>query len=137
MAICRGIQIINTILGGTLFEHIPDHFGGKILHRRPPRDPVSHMVTIDGNSDLFKIIQKSEIEVTSWHHQSINKLANGLSIAAQSADGVIEAIEFKGDHWFIGIHWHPELPSESDPNQQIIFDTFVQHSQSNGKNLIH
>mgnify|MGYP003982134041 FL=1 len=129
LAICRGIQIINTILGGSLFEHIPDHFGEMIQHRLPPRVPSLHNVTIDRNSDLFDIIQKEEIEVASLHHQSIDKLATGLNTVAKSADGVIEAIEFKDESWFIGIQWHPEYTSAEDPDQQILFDKFVQRSK--------
>ena len=130
LAICRGIQIINTILGGTLFEHIPDHFGETIPHRLPPRSPSRHNVTIDQNSNLFDIIQKQEIEVTSLHHQSIDKLADGLSIVAKSVDDVVEAIEFKGESWFIGIQWHPEYTSAKDPNHQILFFAFVQRSKN-------
>jgi putative glutamine amidotransferase len=129
LAICRGIQVINTILGGTLFEHIPDHFGEKILHRLPPRDPCSHLITINKNSDLFDIIRKEEIEVSSWHHQSIDKPGDGLSVVAKSSDGVIEAIEFKGKDWFIGIQWHPELSSAVDSNHQKLFNAFVQRSK--------
>jgi len=129
LAICRGIQVINTILGGTLFEHIPDHFGEKILHRLPPRIPSSHLVTFDKNSGLFDIIRKEEIEVSSWHHQSIDKLGDGLSVVAKSSDGVIEAIEFNREAWFIGIQWHPELSSAVDSNQQKLFDAFVERSK--------
>jgi len=129
LAICRGIQIINTIMGGSLFEHIPDHFGETIQHRLPPRVASLHNVTIDKKSNLFDIIQKEEIEVTSLHHQSIDKLADGLSIVAKSADDVIEAIEFKGESWFIGIQWHPEYTSVEDSDQQMIFDKFIQRSK--------
>jgi putative glutamine amidotransferase len=128
LAICRGLQIINTILGGTLFDHIPDHFGETIAHRHPPKVPSNHKVIIEKNSDLFSIIGRQEIDVASWHHQSIDRLADGLNIVAQSADNIVEAVEIKDNALFIGVQWHPELTALNDPSQQKIFETLMQRS---------
>ncbi len=129
-AICRGMQIVNTVLGGTLHEHLPDVYGDRILHRNPPSKPTKHDVTLEENSVLQQILKKNRITTVSWHHQSINELGEGLSISARAEDGVIEAVEFKNEPWFIGVQWHPELSSASDPDNQMLFNAFLEATVS-------
>ena len=124
--ICRGIQVLNLIYGGTLFEHLPDHFGEKVLHRLPPRVPVCHEVIIEPDSKLSKILKTTKVNPASWHHQSIKDLGDGLKIVARANDNVIEAVEVTEHPWLIGVQWHPELTFEEDQTQLNLFKDFVE-----------
>lgn len=124
-AICRGIHIINVALGGTLYEDLPDMVGHKIQHRLPPREPVAHSVTIIPDTQLMRILNKTEISPMSWHHQGIKNLAPGLIVSAKAPDHVIEGIEMPHHPWLIGVQWHPELTAETDAKQQELYNAFV------------
>lgn len=128
-AICRGIQIINVALGGTLVEHLPDEYGESILHRLPPRKPTPHAVTIHDDSRLAELLGRTDAEIASWHHQSIRRVADGLRVVAEAADGVIEAVEMPDNENLIAVQWHPELTAAKDDSQQALFNTFVEWSR--------
>ena len=125
LAICRGAQILNVALRGTLHSHLPDVFGEDVKHRLPPREPVEHEISMTENSEFAKWMGVSTFSAFSWHHQAIDKVGNGLEVGAHAADGVIEAIEKPDHHWLYGVQWHPELNSADDPLQQRIFDELV------------
>ena len=125
-AICRGIQVLNVALGGTLIQHIPDVFGEKVLHRLPPRKPTPHPVTIRPESRLAEILACTECAPISWHHQAIGDLGRGLRVVANAPDGVVEAVEMPEHPELIAVQWHPELSAAADPVQQRLFDRFVQ-----------
>ena len=127
LGICRGTQLLNIVLGGTLHPHLPDVYGEEINHRLPPREPTPHPVKIKEGSQLAKLTGTTDCIPESWHHQSINQLGEGLEIVAHAPDGVIEAVEFKDHPWLITVQWHPELSSERDPSQQNIFNGFVNY----------
>lgn len=120
LCICRGLQVLNVICGGTLHVHLPDHYGDRVTHRTPPRDTSVHSVRIDPNSRLAAILGSTETQVRSWHHQSIEKLGDGLRAVAWAEDGVIEAVEHIEHPWCIGVQWHPEMQLD-DPIQQRLF----------------
>nr|HMN30044.1 gamma-glutamyl-gamma-aminobutyrate hydrolase family protein [Caldilineaceae bacterium] len=106
LGICRGAQVINVALGGTLVEHLPDEVGDDVQHRLPPRRPARHTVAIQPNSQLAAILATHQIEPASWHHQAIRRPAPGLTVVAQAPDGTIEAAE-KADHpWLVAVQWH-------------------------------
>ncbi len=130
LAICRGMQILNVQMGGTLIEHIPDKYGDSVSHRLPTRKPTKHRVNVFSDSKLASILPKTDIEVVSWHHQAINKLASDFKITARSSDGVIEAVELDHHPWLIGVQWHPELSAREDPIQMQLFQSFVSASIS-------
>jgi putative glutamine amidotransferase len=123
--ICRGSQVINVALGGTLIEHLPDLVGESIAHRLPPREPTAHAVTLTPGSRLADLLAARELTAPSWHHQAVRKLAPGLRAVAQAPDGTIEAIECPDHPWLIGVQWHPELAAEQDPVHQRLFDALV------------
>lgn len=125
LAICRGLQIVNVALGGTLHEHLPDVVGEEVTHRLPPREPVEHHVKIDPQCRLAKLMGETEVLTASWHHQAIDKIAPALTMTAQAEDGTIEAVELADHPWLIAVQWHPELTSHRDAHQQQIFDGFV------------
>jgi putative glutamine amidotransferase len=129
-AICRGVQVLNVALGGTLHLHVPDTFGLSVTHRLPPREPVPHRVSVESSSELARILGSTEIEPMSWHHQSIDRLGRGLRLAAVAPDGVVEAVEHESHPCLIAVQWHPELTAAIDRAQAALFETFVRAASS-------
>ncbi|MER3434837.1 MAG: peptidase C26 [Leptolyngbya sp. ERB_1_1] len=133
LGICRGMQIMIVLTGGTLIPHMPDENGNPILHRVDPepgkRNPTAHMVQIRAESQLAKITQNTEISVVSWHHQGVRMVPAGWRVVAYAVeDRLIEAIEHQSHPWAIGVQWHPEL-SKNDPHHERIFQAFVEASK--------
>ena len=126
LGICRGTQLLNVALGGTLFDHLPDHVGGEVTHRLPPREPTPHPVQVEEGSGLAEILGATGFTAESWHHQAIRDVAPGLTVVARAPDGTIEAVE-KTDHpWLYAVQWHPELTAAEDPIQQRLFNTLAE-----------
>jgi putative glutamine amidotransferase len=114
LAICRGLQVINVFLGGTLIPHIPA-LPEKIPHKE--QQDVYHPVSINPDSQLYRITGTNNEMVNSSHHQAIEKLGSGLQITAFSADGIAEAAEL-GDHdqrFCVAVQWHPERMEMENP----------------------
>ncbi len=125
LAICRGQQVVNTALGGTLHIHLPDVVGEETLHRAPPREPIPHDVRVEPGSLLAKVIGADVVTPMSWHHQAIDRLGDGLRTVAWAPDGTIEAIEHEEHPWLVAVQWHPELTAAGDRTQQRLFDALV------------
>ncbi len=123
--ICRGLQVLNVALGGTLLTHIPADIENAIAHRQPPREPIQHSVEVEPNSQLAAVMQASQVNIASWHHQAIDTLASGLKVVAVASDGVIEAIEMPDKPHLLAVQWHPELTAEEDQSQQNLFKGLV------------
>ena len=121
LGICRGIQVMNVVLGGTLyqdikpFEHVPhnDHWA-KV-----------HTVTVRRGTLLSRILGQDTVLVNSQHHQAVDRVAPGFTLAALSEDGIVEAIEKPDARFCLGVQWHPEWLSDADPAMQGLFDAFV------------
>ena len=121
LGICRGIQVMNAVLGGDLyqdikpFEHLP-HNGhwAKV-----------HTVTVRRGTLLYRILGQDTVLVNSQHHQAVDRVAPGFTLAALSEDGIVEAIEKPDARFCLGIQWHPEWLSDADPAMQGLFDAFV------------
>ena len=126
LGICRGHQILNVALGGSLYQDIPSELETDIIHNQTnPRYEPCHSVEIDDSSFLYSLLGRS-IEVNSKHHQSIKKVATGLEVVAVSSDGVIEAIE-ASDYPIYGVQWHPEnFIRAKDNYMKAIFSFFVE-----------
>ena len=122
LGICRGIQVMNIVLGGTLyqdikpFEHVPhnDHWA-KV-----------HTVTVRRGTLLSRLLGQDTVLVNSQHHQAADRIAPELEIAALSEDGIVEALEKPDAHFCLGVQWHPEWLSDADPVQQGLFGAFVE-----------
>lgn len=135
LAICRGSQVLNVALGGTLVTHLPDVVpdpdGGGVLHRIEPPEPqeiatpTPHEVTVEAGCHLAEVMAATVVTPMSWHHQSIDRLGDGLRVVARAPDGVIEATELAGHPWLLSVQWHPELTAADDPTQQRLFDALV------------
>lgn len=112
--ICRGIQLLNAALGGSLYQDLPAQFPSgsdhpRINHSQPaPYSVPAHSVQIDRASMLYRIIQADELPVNSMHHQAVKATAPGLVPCAVSPDGVIEAVELPDKPFVLGVQWHPE-----------------------------
>ncbi|WP_308389433.1 gamma-glutamyl-gamma-aminobutyrate hydrolase family protein [Acidithiobacillus sp. AMEEHan] len=125
LGICRGMQLLNVYLGGTLHEHLPDIFGEQLPHRSDKPGPILHPVSCDPRSRLGGILGESEFEVASWHHQAVDRIGSGLTVAAWASDGVVEAIELAQHRWCVAVQWHPELPSAGNRCQEALWLGFV------------
>lgn len=132
--ICRGAQVLNVALGGSLIEHLPDEVGNEIEHRATPEGYVYHPVVVEPDSRLAEIVGQREINSASWHHQAVRRLAPGLKPVAFAADGTIEALEMPEHPWLIAIQWHPENLAAADSVQQRIFDALVEAAARNMAN---
>jgi putative glutamine amidotransferase len=129
LAICRGAQVLNVALGGTLDQHITDqpHVVG---HGIPGRDDGSqiHAVNVTAGSRLAEALGATRVDVSSHHHQAIEGLGAGLRVTGRADDDVVEGVELDGDAWIVAAQWHPEDTSLTDPHQRSLFETFVQHA---------
>jgi putative glutamine amidotransferase len=124
LCICRGLQVLNVVCGGTLHVHLPDHYGERVAHRLPPRDTSVHPVEIDPNSRLAHILGATTAQVRSWHHQGIDRVGEGLRPVAWAEDGVVEAVEHVEHPWCIAVQWHPEMQLD-DAAQRRLFEALV------------
>ncbi len=132
LGICRGVQVLNVALGGTLYTDIPSQFGSTINHNTKDDNPwptIAHTVKIEQGSLLQKIIKHAEIGVNSRHHQAVLIPGHDAVPTAFAPDGLIEAIEVKDLPFCVGVQWHPEgLPD--DVNAKALFCAFVEAALS-------
>jgi putative glutamine amidotransferase len=130
LGICRGMQVLNVALGGTLYQDLPSQMDHMVLlgHRQEtPKWQPTHEVEVDGGSKVAEILGTDELKVNSYHHQAIKDLASGLVAVACAPDGVIEAVE-SGDlakRWMIGVQWHAEAMRDAGPEHRHLFEAHV------------
>ncbi len=125
LCICRGTQVLNVALGGTLITHLPERVGDGLAHRVPPRRPAYHDVAIEPDSRLAAVVGAGSMFVASWHHQAVDVAAPRLRTVARAADSVVEALEAEDHPWLLAVQWHPELTAIQDPRQQALFGGLV------------
>src|SRR4051812_18374449 len=139
-AICRGHQVLNVALGGTLTADIGTQVPGALNHNQSrKRKEVVHEVRLTAGGLLSKITGGQRLGVNSTHHQAVARVAEPLSVAALSIDGVIEALELRSDapHWLpllLSVQFHPERLVDRFPPHRAIFRAFTQACLRNGKN---
>jgi putative glutamine amidotransferase len=127
LGICRGLQVINVALGGTLYEDLEDQRPDTLKHdywMDYPPDYLSHPVRLSNNSRINDIVYMEMINVNSLHHQGIRDLASVLDATAHSPDGLIEAIELPDYPFGLGVQWHPEW-LQNDQAMRALFSDFV------------
>ncbi|MCD8158521.1 MAG: gamma-glutamyl-gamma-aminobutyrate hydrolase family protein [Clostridiales bacterium] len=130
LGICRGIQLMNALLGGTLYKDLPkEHPTGIDHHMKPPYDVPCHSVTILKNTPLHKLLKKDSLEVNSYHHQVVKTLAPALSPMAVSEDGLTEAVYMPDKKFIQAVQWHPEFMFEKSPDQLALFKEIVDNSR--------
>jgi putative glutamine amidotransferase len=128
LGICRGLQVINVGLGGTLFSHISDQLPGAVQHDYSlghPRTYLAHRVTIESGSRLSRILGESSLPVNSLHHQGVNEIAPGLKAAGFAPDGLLEALELPDHPYGLAVQWHPEWLRGQAATQRL-FRSFVE-----------
>jgi putative glutamine amidotransferase len=128
LAICRGIQVLNVALGGTLVQDIPSEMETTIQHdARGERGQRVHDVHVESGTRLGEIVGAEQIKTNSFHHQSVERLGSGLRTVATAPDGVIEAVECEGLGWWaVGVQWHPEeLTGTSEEWDRRLFAAFA------------
>jgi putative glutamine amidotransferase len=108
LGICRGMQVLNVALGGSLHQHLPDLEGGTEHRQQRPNFEPTHRVTLARDSRLTKVVGRRYVEVNSFHHQGLHTLGKGLAIAGHAPDGQIEAVEVRGRRFTFGVQWHAE-----------------------------
>jgi len=125
--ICRGLQVLNVALGGSLYQDLSYRAGTDPTHMnsREQRGEAAHPVAVAPGSRLAAIIGARELPVTSTHHQVIRDLAPGLTVSAVAPDGVIEGIEGPG-RFLIAVQWHPERMADRHPEQLALFRSLVE-----------
>ena len=127
LGICRGMQVINVALGGTLIQDLPTQHPGGHLHAQetPPNEP-SHSVSVRRNTLLHQLAGAEVMDVNSKHHQAVRDVAPGLVVSARSDDGVIEAVEMPTRRYLCAVQWHPELMWATDGVQRALMRQFVE-----------
>lgn len=132
LGVCRGSQIMNVALGGTMYQDLVAEKNCTLIQHKQNRllHYSSHFVEVKESSLLYDIVQKKRIKVNSNHHQANNQLGKDLQVAALSEDGVIEAIELRGKPFMLGVQWHPEqLLLRNDNCSQLIYTRFVHEAR--------
>ncbi|HAL64295.1 MAG TPA: hypothetical protein DCP10_01860 [Bacteroidales bacterium] len=126
--ICRGLQLINVALGGTLLADVPSDLGIEITHRSNNNEDCLHPVCVNDSTLLLSITGIKEVYVNSKHHQGIDRLANDLKASAFAPDQLIEAIEWKEPsqrNFLMGVQWHPERLTISPEMSQTLANEFI------------
>ncbi|MFM9693110.1 gamma-glutamyl-gamma-aminobutyrate hydrolase family protein [Streptomyces europaeiscabiei] len=122
LAVCRGLQVVNVALGGTLEQ---DMGGPEREHRH-----LVHPVALRRGTALERATGAQKVEASCYHHQRVDRLGEGLEVTARAADGTAEGLELRGaSGWFTAVQWHPEDTAHEDPAQQALFDTLVRAAE--------
>jgi len=135
LAICRGLQVLNVALGGSLHQDIPSALGSPLDHRQADllgrsRSTAVHHVKVQDGSRLAGILGALEVDVNSFHHQAINRLGRGLRDVAWAPDSIVEGVELVDDSRFVvGVQWHPEELVGHDRTARNLFRALVERAR--------
>jgi putative glutamine amidotransferase len=126
LGICRGCQVLNVALGGTLYTHIPDQLPGALDHSYPgnKRTVLVHEVKIEEGTYVAEIYGEPIIKVNSLHHQGLKDIAPTLRVAGHAPDGLVEAVELPEHPFGLGVQWHPEWLTDQESTRNL-FRKFV------------
>lgn len=137
LAICRGMQLLNVVCGGSLYQDIDSEIEGASDHTvstlKEDVENIAHNLSVDENSVFGRIIQSTTIAANSHHHQAVKDIASNLHVSARAEDGVIEAIENSTANFTVGMQCHPESLHNVEPKWNLIFKTFTQKSSLFGQ----
>ena len=133
LGVCRGHQVLNVYYGGSLIQDIPSEHKSQaeVIHRRrmPGKEKPVHHISIEHGSLLHQLLGATRIVVNTYHHQAVKKPAPGFVITARADDGIVEAIEYRGDRFILGVQFHPEKMRGPDPRFNAIFKRFVEEAR--------
>lgn len=134
LGICRGLQLFNVLLGGTLYQDLATQHHSIINHQQlPPYDIAAHQVYLMSDTPLYDLLQVSYLNVNSYHHQAIKNLAAELIVMAKANDGLIEAIYRPKSRFLWVVQWHLEYNYLVEPSSQKLMEYFVKYCSSNDK----
>lgn len=125
LCVCRGMQVLNVALGGTMYEHIPD-IREIDTHRNEVGYWQLHEVNVEPGSRMAEAMGSQIVNTYSGHHQAVKDIADGLRIVAKSPDNIVEGLESSTHPWMVGVQWHPEKSAREDVTQQALFDKLVE-----------
>lgn len=126
LGICRGIQTINVLEGGSLYQDLPTEHPSEVEHHgQPPYDQVIHWVSLEGM--LETLLETHQLGVNSYHHQAIRDLGENLEVLARADDGIIEAVRHQYRRFVWAVQWHPEFSFHSDENSRKLFRAFIEN----------
>lgn len=133
LGICRGIQFLNAVLGGTLYQDLPQQKPSDLEHhQKPPYDVPVHEVTIVEGTPLAELLQTEHLAVNSYHHQAVKELSPRLTAMAYATDGLVEAVYMKEKPFVWGVQWHPEFSYQTEESSRKILGKFVEAAKNNG-----
>jgi putative glutamine amidotransferase len=129
LGICRGAQVLNVALGGTLYPEVSEHPGAIRHDYYPdfPHDLRPHEIKLEEDSTLARVLGQPILSVNSLHHQACKVVAPGLRVTALAPDGIVEALEIPDHPFALGVQWHPECLPEA-PETQRLFEAFIEAS---------
>lgn len=135
LAICRGIQVLNVALGGTLWQDVPSQVPGALAHNQTaPRGEPTHRVKLLGEGTLLHAASRArELAVNSFHHQAVKRLGEGVREVAWAEDGLIEGVELPGHPFALGVQWHPEDLVGHDPAAHGLFAALVEAARARSR----
>ncbi|MFD1781662.1 gamma-glutamyl-gamma-aminobutyrate hydrolase family protein [Fredinandcohnia salidurans] len=133
LGICRGSQLINVVMGGTIYQDLKLERDKGFNHtlKGAPKFHPTHPVTIKDGSKLAAIFNETEIWVNSFNHQGINKIGDKIEVTMEAPDGHVEGIEMIGDRFVVAVQWHPEMMIDKYNQYQVLFDVFVSRCNVN------
>ncbi|WP_433253330.1 gamma-glutamyl-gamma-aminobutyrate hydrolase family protein [Streptosporangium sp. CA-135522] len=123
LGVCRGLQVLNVALGGSLHQHLPDTVG-HTGHAPAPGDFGRMPVRLTPGSRIAKALGAEAVDVAHYHHQAADRLGSGLTVTAHAEDGTIEAVELADHPFAVAVQWHPEADDES-----LLFEELVRHGR--------
>ena len=130
LGICRGIQVLNVAMGGTLYQDIQEQIGEAMIHRQvAPAGHPTHAVKVEPGSLLARLVGQPMLQVNSFHHQAVRAVAPGLVVSAWANKCTIEAIEAPSHHFVLGVQWHPETMWEKDKLAKALFDGLIESAK--------
>jgi putative glutamine amidotransferase len=120
LAVCRGLQVVNAVRGGTVVQDMDETYGEMRHHRHHV-----HTIAVDAGSALWARVG-DKVESSCYHHQCLEVLGDGMEVVARAEEGVVEAVEIPSARaWFLGVQWHPEDTWATDPQQLAVFEALV------------
>ena len=131
LGLCRGLQIVNVVLGGTLYQDIAAQRADAIKHDYFPttgytRDHLAHSVAVTAGSRLDSLVGTAPLRVNSMHHQAVKDLAPTLVVSGVAPDGLVEALESAAGRFILGVQWHPEALTDRDHRMHRLLAGFVE-----------
>lgn len=133
LCICRGIQVLNVAMGGTLIQDIPGQYSTEIQHAQQnvgirAEDP-GHTVAVTPGSLLERTYEADKVDVNSFHHQALKDIAPGLAVDAVAPDEIVESVSAGRNRWILGVQWHPEMMFREHPEHLRPFRALVEQSR--------